>query len=96
MSPPGFYNPSLALADFQSALGHCGWPVYPQRSWWHCLARAEELDDLRKRTATQLAIDATEYYAAHVTYVDRFYVSSTVPRMNGRPLRLVVVEPEYP
>ena len=94
MGPPGFYNPALALADLRSALGRCGLPTYPECRWWYCLARVEELDDLRRRTAAQLAIDATEYYTAHVAYVDRFYASSTTPRMNGRPLCLAACEPE--
>jgi hypothetical protein len=54
------------------------------------------LDDLRKRNAAQRAIDATEYYAARVAYVERLYASSTLPRMNGQPLHLAASEPEFP
>jgi hypothetical protein len=59
------------------------------------LAKTEALDNLRKRNAAQLAIDTTEYYAAHVAYVHRLY-GSTLARMNGKPLRLVPSESKYP
>jgi hypothetical protein len=55
------------------------------------LAKTEALHDLRKRNAAQLAIDASEYYAARVTYVERLYASSAAPRMNGQPLHPAAV-----
>jgi hypothetical protein len=95
VSASSFFEPSSFLADFISALGRRGRcrPIYPERSWWHCLAEAERLDDLRRRNAAQLALDATEYYAPRVTYVERLH-GSTAARMNGEVLHLAALSPD--
>jgi hypothetical protein len=94
VSPPSFFDPALALSDFKKELRSCDRPCYPECSWSVALAKAEALDDLRRRDAAQLAIDATEYYAAHGTYLERLY-GSTIARMNGQTLHLTASEPEF-
>ena len=93
MGPPAFFNPALALVDFQRSLSSCGSPNYPERRWWSCLVRTEELDDLRRRTAAQLALDAAEYYAPQVVHREWLGNSSSA-KMNGTVLYQATTEPE--
>lgn len=95
MSSPGFYNPSLALVDFRSALDHCGRcrPVYPERKWWYCLERANQSDISRMLVAHYAKIDASQYSGRRVVY--RAWLGSTSSgKMNGTVLHLAACEPE--
>jgi hypothetical protein len=44
---------------------------YPQRTWYRCLARAEELDTALANLARYAAIDAAEYRSVTVAYYER-------------------------
>ena len=83
------YNPSLFIADFVTALERSNWPAYPSRKWWNCLRQADEHDLARRLTNYYQSQDAAVYNASPVTYLDELYVTS-VPRMNGHPLRSTV------
>ena len=89
------FDPTLFVSDFVTALDRLErWagsrPAYPSEPWHRALREAESADTRRLIAARYTELDAGQQ---RVRYCERLS-GSTTARMNGRPLRLVSMEPE--
>jgi hypothetical protein len=94
---PRAYNAVLFVSDFIASLNQLqrllgSRPAYPTEPWHRALREADSADTRRSLAARYAELDVGQQ---RVRYCERLYGSS-LPRMNGRPLRLVSVEPEIP
>jgi hypothetical protein len=94
---PCAYNAVQFVSDFIARLNQLqrllgSRPAYPTEPWHRALREADSADTRRSLAARYAELDVGQQ---RVRYCERLYGSS-LPRMNGRPLRLVSVEPEIP
>jgi hypothetical protein len=83
----------LALDRAEKASRH-GRPHFNERSWFRCLAEADEHDNARRLTSSYQTQDLAQHRARTSNYFERLY-SSPGPKMNGKLLHLSASDPEF-